>query len=223
MNQLWIVSRSYQFFGFWISMNEQHGQEIRCCGMLQLLFLYSMDGTGWILTAKVVYTSRKGRSGWTNSLMRSMSFARRTVSFNRKKKLTSFWNAGTKKSLNSSLAAAGDCLYIPNNKGTRCDHLQRCQEKTKWSDRLLLALPGRWPSSSRRVSRHQKLPFKYYRHVMYTDVYRCIQILWTKKTSLITTFLQVWAWPMAKGQRRPVGCREDLFRSTKKTLAVLGN
>lgn len=50
---------------------------------------------------------------------------------------------------------------------------------------------------------------------MYTDVYRfCEQ----KKTSWITTFLQVWAWPMAKGQRRPVGCREDLFRSTKKPL-----
>ena len=54
-------------------MNEQHGQEIRCCGG-------AAAGTGRILTAKVVYTSRKGRSGWTNSLMRSMSFARRTVS-----------------------------------------------------------------------------------------------------------------------------------------------
>lgn len=117
-------------------------------------FLYSMDGTGRIVTAKVVYTSRKGRSGWTDSLMRSMSFARRTVSFISLKVPHSFWNAGTKKSLNSSLAAAGDCLYIPNKKGTRCDHLQRCQEKTKWSDRLLLALPGRWPSSSRRVSSH---------------------------------------------------------------------
>ncbi len=93
---------------------------------------------GWIVTAKVVYTSRKGRTGWTNSLMRSMSFARRTPwTVIRKKilprKTHSPWNVV------EEVAASSTCCWglptCPNER--EVDEWSSQRVRKKRSDRRL--------------------------------------------------------------------------------------